>query len=63
MRAAILVLYVVMGVWLVAASVIRIRLQLANGIALDPLPFVGGGLGVVALLLLFPAFEEWRERR
>lgn len=63
MRAAILVVYVVMGVYLVAASVIRIQLQLARGIPLDPLPFIGGSLGVLALLLLIPAFEEWRERR
>ncbi len=63
MRAAILVVYVVMGIYLVAASVIRIQLQLARGIPLDALPFIGGSLGVLALLLLIPAFEEWRERR
>jgi hypothetical protein len=59
-KAAILFVYVVMGAWLVIASVVRINLQLSAGSDLDPLPFIGGGLGLFALILLLPAYEEWR---
>lgn len=58
MRAAILIVYIVMAGWLMLASVARIAIQLSSGQNLDPLPFVGGGLGLLALLLLLPAWED-----
>lgn len=58
MRAAILIVYIVMAGWLMLASVARIAIQLSSGQDLDPLPFVGGALGLLALLLLLPAWED-----
>lgn len=58
MRVAILIVYIVMAGWLMLASVARIAIQLSSGQNLDPLPFVGGGLGLLALLLLLPAWED-----
>jgi hypothetical protein len=58
-----LVAYIAMAVWLLIAAALRIALQLGSGIPLDPLPFVSGALGLLALLALVPGYEEWRERR
>lgn len=58
MRAAILIVYIVMAGWLMLASVARIAIQLSSGQNLDPLPFIGGALGLLALLLLLPAWED-----
>jgi hypothetical protein len=60
MRAAIVLVYIVMAAWLMLASVARIAIQLASGQSLDPLPFIGGGLGLLALVLLLPAWDELR---
>lgn len=62
MRAAIVLVYVVMAGWLMLASVARIAIQLSSGQDLDPLPFIGGGLGLVALILLLPAWDERRNQ-
>ena len=62
MKVAIIVLYVAMAVWLLIAAVTRIYLQLSAGTALDALPFISGGLGILAIVLLLPAFEDWRQR-
>jgi hypothetical protein len=59
-RAAIVLLYVVMAVWLMLAGAARIAIQLASGQHLDPLPFLGAGLGLLALVLLLPAWEDRR---
>lgn len=56
------IVYIAMAVWLLLASALRIALQLRVGSALDPLPFLSGGLGLLALLLLLPAYDEWRNR-
>jgi len=62
MRAALTVVYVVMAVWLLIAGMARIAIQLALGQDLDALPFVGGGIGLFALVLLLPAWEDRRRR-
>jgi uncharacterized membrane protein HdeD (DUF308 family) len=62
MRAAILLLYVVMAGWLMLAGVARIAIQLSSGQNLDALPFVGGGIGLLALVLLLPAWDDRRNR-
>ena len=58
----IIIVYTVMAVWLLLASAVRIALQLGAGSPLDPLPFIGGSLGLVALVLLLPAYDDWRDR-
>jgi hypothetical protein len=62
MRTAMIVVYVAMAMWLVLAAFARIVIQLAAGQDLDPLPFVGGAIGLVALVLLLPAWEDRRSR-
>jgi hypothetical protein len=62
MRSALVVLYVAMALWLLFAGFARIAIQLAAGQDLDALPFVGGALGLVALVLLLPAYEDRRKR-
>lgn len=56
------IVYVAMAVWLLLGAALRIALQLSAGSAIDPLPIVSGGLGLVALLLLLPAYDDWRNR-
>jgi uncharacterized membrane protein len=53
-RHVFFIVYAVMGVWLVLASVLRVVLSLRSGVPIDVLPAVTGGLGLVALLLLVP---------
>ena len=60
MRTTIVIVYVGMAVWLLLASVARIAIQLGTGQDLDPLPFIGGAIGLVALVLLLPAYEDRR---
>ena len=62
-KATIVIVYVVMAFWLLVSAATRIALQLASGIALDALPFISGALGIVAILLLLPAYEDWRGDR
>jgi len=63
MRSVLVVVYVVMACWLLIASGARIAIQLGAGQDLDALPFISGGLGLVGLVLLLPAYEEWRGAR
>ena len=56
------IVYVAMAVWLLLGSALRISLLLGAGSAIDALPIVSGGLGLVALLLLLPAYDDWRNR-
>jgi hypothetical protein len=53
-RHVFFIVYAVMAVWLVIASVLRVVLSLRSGVPIDVLPAVTGGLGLVALLLLIP---------
>ncbi|GAA2754162.1 hypothetical protein [Amnibacterium kyonggiense] len=62
MRTTIVVVYVGMAVWLLFAAAVRIALQLRAGQDLDALPFIGGAIGLVALVLLLPAYEDRRRR-
>jgi hypothetical protein len=55
MRPVILTMYVVMALWLFVVSVLRLVLSAGSGVPVDGLPFVTGGLGLLALLLLIPA--------
>jgi hypothetical protein len=63
MRAAVVLVYVVMAGWLMLAGAARIVIELSAGQSLDALPFVGAGLGLLALILLLPAYEDRRHRR
>jgi hypothetical protein len=63
MRSLVVVVYVVMAVWLMLAGAARIAIQLAAGQRLDALPFIGSGLGLLALILLLPAYEDRKHRR
>ena len=62
MRTALFVIYVAMAIWLLFAGAVRIAIQLAAGQNLDALPFIGGAIGLVALVLLLPAWEDRRKR-
>jgi hypothetical protein len=62
MRAAMNIVYIAMAVWLLFAAAARIAIQLAAGQDLDALPFIGGAIGLVALVLLLPAYEDRRKR-
>ena len=62
MRTALFVVYIAMALWLLFAAAARIALQLAAGQSLDALPFVGGAIGLIALVLLLPAWEDRRRR-
>jgi hypothetical protein len=55
MRPVILTMYVVMALWLFLVSVLRLALSAGSGVPVDGLPFVTGGLGLLALLILIPA--------
>jgi uncharacterized membrane protein HdeD (DUF308 family) len=61
-RTALFVIYIAMAIWLLLAGAVRIAIQLAAGQNLDALPFIGGGIGLVALVLLLPAWEDRRKR-
>jgi hypothetical protein len=61
-RLVLVVAYIVMAVWLLVAAGLRIALLLAAGLAMDPLPFISGGIGLLALIVLAPAYEERRQR-
>ena len=63
MKTAIVFVYVAMALWLLMAGAARIAIQLSAGTDLDALPFVGGGIGLLALVLLLPAYEDLRGRR
>ncbi|WP_375387478.1 hypothetical protein [uncultured Amnibacterium sp.] len=63
MKAVFVLAYVAMAVWLMIASAARIVIQLGQGVDLDALPFIGGALGLLALVLLLPAYEDLRGRR
>jgi hypothetical protein len=52
MRSVFFVMYTLMALWMLAAAVLRVVLSLRNGVALDALPAITGGIGLVALLLL-----------
>jgi hypothetical protein len=55
MRPVVLTAYVVMALWLFLVSVLRLALSAGSGTPVDGLPFVTGGLGLVALVILAPA--------
>lgn len=62
MRPVLTVAYVLMAGWLIIAAGRRIALQLWDGATVDWSPFVSGGIGLAALLLLLPALDEWSAR-
>ena len=49
MRSLILITYVVMAGWLLISAALRVMLLLGNHLPLDPLPFISGGIALVAL--------------
>ncbi|MBW4040715.1 MAG: hypothetical protein HIU86_01110 [Acidobacteria bacterium] len=62
MRTALSVVSVAMAVWLLFAAAARIAIRLAGGQDLDALPFIGGAIGLLGLVLLLPAWEDRRKR-
>ena len=60
MRTVFVLAYIVMALLLMVTAVARIAIQLANGLDLDALPFISGGIGLVGLVLLLPAYEDRR---
>ena len=54
-RPVILTAYVVMALWLLLVSVLRLALSAGSGAPADGLPFVTGGLGLLGLVILLPA--------
>lgn len=62
-RVVTAVAYVVMAAWLIVAAALRITLQLSEGMPLDPLPFISGGIALLALIALVPAADEFLQRR
>jgi hypothetical protein len=58
MRTVFIFAYVAMALWLMISAGARIAIQLAGGLDLDALPFVSGGLGLIGLVLLLPAYED-----
>lgn len=58
-----MLVYIVMALWLLISAGARIAIQLASGQDLDALPFISGGLGLIGLVLLLPAYEDWRGSR
>jgi hypothetical protein len=55
--------YALMAGWLVIASARRIALTLNTGDAIDPVTFISGAIGLLALLLLIPAWDEHHQRK
>lgn len=64
MRHLFFLVYALMALWLVAASILRVVLSLQAGVPLDPLPAITGALGLVALVMLVPRtirrLRRWR---
>jgi hypothetical protein len=60
-RTALFVVYIAMALWLLIAAAARIAIQLAAGQPLDALPFIGGAIGLFALVLLLPAWDDRRK--
>jgi hypothetical protein len=63
MRTVFVIVYVAMALWLMISAAARVAIQLASGLDLDALPFISGGLGLVGLVLLLPAYEDRKSRR
>ena len=63
MKATIVVVYAAMAAWLLISSAARIAIQLQSGISIDALPFVSGAIGILAIVILVPAYEDWRGSR
>jgi hypothetical protein len=62
-RPVFFAVYAVMAGWLLLAAVLRILLLLRSGAALDPLPFISGGMGLAALIVLLPRISTMRRAR
>lgn len=63
MRVVFYAAYVVMAVWLLLSSALRVVLLLGAGLPLDALPFVSGTIAAVALLLVLPRWLHGRVPR
>ena len=63
MRTVFVVIYVAMALWLMISAAARVAIQLGGGLDLDVLPFISGGLGLVGLVLLLPAYEDRKTHR
>jgi hypothetical protein len=47
-------MYTLMALWMLTAAVLRLFLSLSSGVPVDPLPFITGSIGLLALLTLIP---------
>lgn len=54
MKPVLLVVYATMALWMIAVAMLRVALSLANGVPIDALPAITGGIGLLALLILIP---------
>ena len=63
MRSVFFVMYGVMAVWMLVAAVLRVTLSVANGVPVDVLPAITGGLGLVALAAMVPRTIRRLRRR
>ena len=63
MRTVLLIAYVVMAGWLLVSAILRVLIQLAGDVPLDPLPVISAGVALIALVALRPAVSLWTSGR
>ena len=54
MRVLLFAVYLVMASWLLLSALLRVALSLLDGVPLDVLPALTGGLGLIAFAALTP---------
>ena len=62
-KTVFVIVYVSMALWLMISAAARVAIQLASGQDLDALPFISGGIGLIGLVLLLPAYEDRKAHR
>lgn len=62
-RTLIVIVYGVMAGWLLISAILRAVLLLGSENPLDPLPFISGALGLIALVMLRQSLQRDRDLR